>query len=181
MKRSKGPTVAGWTLLFIVVALLFAAKVYRRQNIEESEKESPSENPLDSRRRPGAHLLKPEGRLGAEAVERQDMAEAVEADAEGVEAEARAVALPVFHPNRHHAELSDDEEEDLAEVAFANRHPEHSTLDFLSTPRDSICSDDDAALMMVIFSRPEGRGSRSAIRKTWAKFDSTRYASVKMK
>lgn len=190
--RTGRPTIFGWTILFVVF-LILVNFLLSKMSISQSPAAKDRMVVDDDKRSGGFH---PKFNIPKPDKERMKKMENLEKRFEEIkklkEDNVKPVEVPIFDPNQggEHEEGKekppppppDDDEmksnikneakhEEKKKVLEEDErpHPKQFPVKLILTPEMSCIYGE--SLLMVIFSRPENRGGRKAIRQTWGTFD----------
>lgn len=209
--RTKQPTVCGWlvTLLFMSVLINVLLSKISRHNTEERDQvindqvikgqvveDQVAKDQVAKDQVVGLHDVHPRFRNfptpipGRKAQKISRLFEDNIDDKEDIQPIHIPVfdqngAMPVFDPNLQRKKkpvVNEDMKKGGNRVTLADHQkpqPKVFPVDVLLKP--DISCEQERTLLMIIFSRVENRGGRSAIRSTWARYSGDKYPSAEVR
>lgn len=185
--RTKQPTVCGWIVSLLFMSLLInvlLSKVSRR-NTEEKEEVVVGLHDVNPKfRNFPTHIPdEPEEKISNLQVDNTSDGEDIQPIP--VRVFDHSGAVPAFDPNvqyRKKQVINKDMKKGGSRAKLAeHQKPQPKQFPVNVLLRPDISCDQEQSLLMVIFSRPENRGGRSAIRRTWAQFSADKYPSAQIR
>lgn len=185
--RTKQPTICGWIVSLLFMSVLINVLLSKVSRHSEEEKDEVV----------GLHVdVNPKFRNFPTHIPDQQMEKIISPQGDNINGEEdfqpipipvfdQHGAMPVFDPNVQHGKkqvVNENRKKGGNKAKLAEHQkpqPKQFPVDVLLRP--DVSCDQEQPLLMVIFSRPENRGGRTAIRNTWARFSTDKYLSAEIR